>query len=60
MLNVLERSLSILTILTVLNQTFKTSREADSKDFGLLNNKSKQTVLLEHVNLWWNKETPII
>lgn len=34
MFNVLERSLSILTILTVLNQTFKTSGEADSKDFG--------------------------
>lgn len=34
MLNVLERSLSILTILTVLNQTFKTSGEADSKDLG--------------------------
>lgn len=32
MLNVLERSLSILTILTVLNQTFKTSGEADSED----------------------------
>jgi len=59
-LNVLERSLSILTILTVLNQTFKTSEEADSKDFGAFEQKSKQTVLLEHVNLWWNKETPII
>lgn len=36
MLNVLERSLSILTILTVLNQTFKTSGDAESKDFGAL------------------------
>lgn len=30
------------------------------KTLGLLNNKSKQTVLSVHVSLWWNKEMPII